>query len=112
MLGPVRKTSAILGKAFVSTVFCAGIFHLTVIVVRTIATRNVGYLNPIDFLGLGSTFPSLRHSLAVTLWAWGLLVLLFGVLVYATIHYKRYLGIVQQSLRRSRAGRRPTSNDT
>ncbi|MFA5004058.1 MAG: hypothetical protein WC498_02150 [Candidatus Saccharimonadales bacterium] len=97
MLQGLRKFGILVAKTFVGTIFCGGVFHLVLITAKAITSGQWGYVNPIDFLGLGYAFSSLMRSTTATIVAWVVLIALYFVIMYVIAHYKRYIGIVQQT---------------
>ncbi len=82
----------------------AAMCHLLLVAVVALAKRDMGYLNPLDFLGISILFPEYRESKMVASIGWAALSLLFLTILYLRVHYHVYVAIIRES----KVGRRLT----
>lgn len=79
------------------TLSLAACFHLIIATITAIIQQNLDYLNPLDFLGLSAIFPQYRTSAVAAAGGWAILVAVFLVIFYISLHYHLYLSIIRES---------------
>lgn len=92
-----KKNTAKAFNAMVITFAFAAMCHLLLVAVVALAKRDMGYLNPLDFLGISILFPAYRESKMVAGIGWAALSLLFLTILYLRVHYRVYVAIIRES---------------
>jgi hypothetical protein len=65
-------------NALAATILIVAGVHLGVALISFLVTRQIDYVNPIDFLGFSLVWPKYLHSETATLIAWLFLLLAFA----------------------------------
>lgn len=92
-----KKNAAKAFNAMVITFAFAAMCHLMLVAFVAVAKQDMGYLNPLDFLGISILFPTYRESRMVAGIGWLALALLFLTILYIRIHYHVYVAIIRES---------------
>jgi hypothetical protein len=66
-------------NALAATMLIAAAVHMIISISATMISRNIFYINPVEFLGLGFIYPRYLHSAQATAGAWGLLIAMFSL---------------------------------
>jgi hypothetical protein len=94
---PNEQTIKRLWQTLLITMAAAATFHLIIVAITAGYKHDMGFLNPLDFLGLSVVFPQYRNSQTAAGFGWLALTALFFGILYIGFHYHLYLAIIRDS---------------